>query len=96
MAKLISFGSEYKSLTLSERISNSLKELASSIGVILLSFTILFSKFLDPREIAQDVEDKGLIENICELEPAIIAIDKYILLILGLFFAVPIFLLAFY
>ena len=26
MAKLISFGSEYKSLTLSERISNSLKE----------------------------------------------------------------------
>ena len=51
---------------------------------------------MDPREKAQDVEDKGLIENIRELDPAIIAIDKNIVLILGLFLGVPMVLLTFY
>lgn len=59
-------------------------------------FIIIFSISLDKRERAQDCEKKGLIENIDNLNPAIVTIDKYILLIVGLLFSMPVLFFCFY
>ena len=96
MRKLISFGSDYRALSLSERISNGLRELASTIGVTLSFFIIIFSISLDKRGKAHDCEEKGLIENIDNLNPAIVTIDKYILLIVGILFSMPVLFFCFY
>ena len=88
------FNPDYKELTLAERLYNGLKEILMTLGLTLLIFSLIFSWALDRRETVQEMEDYKMIDGIEELSPAEVAINSYMLIIVAIFFALPLFSIA--
>ena len=64
-----------------------------TFGVTLFLFTLIFYKYLEPRNSVQELEDAGLIDKISELQDSafpFVAINDNMSTIVATIFALPV------